>query len=555
MLGSVFEAKPTNRNMLLKALKCRLFRRRKSKEKCKPQLCRTASIPTGVLACDEVCTTTSEDNFLSPEANLRSRYSYTNEVEAKFLELRRKDFSRLDEQKCVYLDYMGAALAPNRLIQDHAQMMMNPHSPSNLSMVSTSLENATRQAVLEFFHANRNEYEVIWTANASGALRLVGESYPFSVQGSAFLYAPDCHNSVNGIYRFATKGKAETGGFRFLDQHSLNYDFASFAQKIEQMGGRNGTGNKLLAFPGECNASGLKHNVRRYVEYSHEHGWDVLLDAAAMAPTNSIDMTSIGKPEFLTVSFSKICGYPAGMGCLVAKRSALKKLSRPWFCGGTVRYTGVSPRTILHLPHDSDRHENYEEGTIHFQATAAVAAGLGYMLAIGMAQLERHVKYFSALTEMRLNLLKWDNGAPLVYIPSSSCRDDTRVHSLPVVFLTQNGKLLHHTIVESVLAAQGIIVRGGTFGNPGSTQQLMIDHAEDIGTGWEEFIDKHVTLLESEGRLDEMVTSSASLGFVRISFGAPTNTQDIDALIKCLREEILQKKSEIKARMDALKKK
>ena len=51
-----------------------------------------------------------------------------------------------------------------------------------------------------------DEYAVIFTANASGALKLVGESYPFE-PGDAFLLTFDNHNSVNGIREFARAGR------------------------------------------------------------------------------------------------------------------------------------------------------------------------------------------------------------------------------------------------------------------------------------------------------------------------------------------------------------
>jgi len=54
--------------------------------------------------------------------------------------------------------------------------------------------NQARHAVLSFFQAPEG-YTVIFTANASGALKLVGESYPFE-QGSNYILAEDCHNSV-----------------------------------------------------------------------------------------------------------------------------------------------------------------------------------------------------------------------------------------------------------------------------------------------------------------------------------------------------------------------
>ena len=56
----------------------------------------------------------------------------------------------------------------------------------------------------EFFNAPPDEYLCIFTANASAALRLVGESYPFA-PGGTFALTFDNHNSVNGIREFARR--------------------------------------------------------------------------------------------------------------------------------------------------------------------------------------------------------------------------------------------------------------------------------------------------------------------------------------------------------------
>ena len=54
-----------------------------------------------------------------------------------------------------------------------------------------------------------DEYAVVFTANASHALKLVGESYPFE-PGDRFLLTFDNHNSVNGIREFDRARGAET---------------------------------------------------------------------------------------------------------------------------------------------------------------------------------------------------------------------------------------------------------------------------------------------------------------------------------------------------------
>lgn len=61
--------------------------------------------------------------------------------------------------------------------------------------------------MLSFFRAPAG-YTVIFTANATGALKLVGESFPFG-DGSTFVLGADSHNSVHGIRQFATQRGAQ----------------------------------------------------------------------------------------------------------------------------------------------------------------------------------------------------------------------------------------------------------------------------------------------------------------------------------------------------------
>ena len=140
--------------------------------------------------------------------------------------LRRSDFTRLDHHGETYVDYMGGSLYPESLIRLHStflhqQILGNTHSISNRSLLYQLLSNfqllisacssamsssqaaAARAAVLSFFRAPP-EYTVIFTANASGAMKLVGEAYPFT-EGSSYVLAEDSHNSVHGIREFAAR--------------------------------------------------------------------------------------------------------------------------------------------------------------------------------------------------------------------------------------------------------------------------------------------------------------------------------------------------------------
>jgi len=90
-------------------------------------------------------------------------------------ELREKEFSRLDETGHAYLDYTGGGLYANSQLDQHLDILKrgifgNPHSNNPSSLAITHLDQRARASVLEYFNASSEEYVVIFTQNASGAL-------------------------------------------------------------------------------------------------------------------------------------------------------------------------------------------------------------------------------------------------------------------------------------------------------------------------------------------------------------------------------------------------
>ena len=121
--------------------------------------------------------------------------------------MRARDYTRLDATGHVYLDYTGGGLYAESQLARHRDLLAgavfgNPHSANVPSRGMGARVEATRAQILAFFRASPQEYEVIFTPNATGALRLVGESYPFG-PGGQYLLTFDNHNSVNGIRQFA----------------------------------------------------------------------------------------------------------------------------------------------------------------------------------------------------------------------------------------------------------------------------------------------------------------------------------------------------------------
>src|SRR5580692_4231256 len=131
---------------------------------------------------------------------------------ARLDDLRANEYSYLDSGGHIYLDYTGAGLASDAQLRAHVERLRggcfgNPHSESPASAASTVAIEQAREAVLRYFNAATEEYAVIFTQNATGACRLVGEAYPFRPRSRLVLTA-DNHNSVNGIREFARAGGA-----------------------------------------------------------------------------------------------------------------------------------------------------------------------------------------------------------------------------------------------------------------------------------------------------------------------------------------------------------
>ena len=104
-------------------------------------------------------------------------------------ELRAAEFSRLDAEGHVYLDYTGGGLYAESQVRRHSELLLSRRlrQPAlrepDLVPRGTNSSSAAAYHVLDFFNASPDEYTVVFTANASQALKLVGESYPFQPGG------------------------------------------------------------------------------------------------------------------------------------------------------------------------------------------------------------------------------------------------------------------------------------------------------------------------------------------------------------------------------------
>jgi molybdenum cofactor sulfurtransferase len=380
--------------------------------------------------------------------------------------LRATELARLDRAGHVYLDYTGAGLYADSQVRRHAELLLgevlgNPHSSNPTSSRATERVEGCRERVLRHFGASPDEYVVIFTANASHALKLVGESYPFGPEG-VFLLTFDNHNSVNGIREYPRARGARTTYVPVLPPE-LRASETALLEHLE--GARRGAPN-LFAYPAQSNFSGVQHPLE-WVALAQDRGFDVLLDAAAFVPSNRLDLSTF-HPDFVTLSFYKMFGYPTGIGALVARRQALEKLRRPWFAGGTITVASIQ----------ADRHylaagpAAFEDGTPDYAGLPAVEIGLDLIDSIGIDVIHRRVFCLTAWLLERLQALRHGNGQPLVvlYGPRDTER---RGGTLTFNLHDRDGITIDHRFVERRANQRHISIRTGCFCNPGAGELAL----------------------------------------------------------------------------------
>jgi selenocysteine lyase/cysteine desulfurase len=447
-------------------------------------------------------------------------------------DLRGTEYGYLGDGGHVYLDYTGAGLPSRSQLRAHARRIRagaygNPHSANPTSSASTELVEQARAAVLRFFNASASDYAVIFTPNATGACRLVAEAYPFA-RGQRLVLTADNHNSVNGIREFARAGGARV---RYV---SLTRDLQVDEADLNLALGRgHGSRPGLFGYPAQSNFSGVQHPLS-WVERAQEAGYDVLLDAAAYAPANRLDLREVA-PEFVSVSWYKVFGYPTGVGCLLARRDALARLRRPWFSGGTI--WGVSVQGGWHRLLRSEA--AFEDGTVNFLSIPDVTIGIDWISDIGMDLISTRVGILTNWLLQSLAGLKHSNGVPLVllYGPGAASPGGGaggRGGTIALNFLDPSGGLVDERVVSRDAAAAGISLRTGCFCNPGAGEWAFgLTRKAVGGTFARRAIMRRGFLRSDLTTVDDYlsVVGLSTGGAVRVSLGLPSTLADVESFL------------------------
>ncbi|KAI4457568.1 molybdopterin cofactor sulfurase mosc [Holotrichia oblita] len=446
---------------------------------------------------------------------------YTKEQEIQIS----AEFTRMKD--ICYLEHAGATLYSEKQMSEifrdlSSNIYANPHAKSTTSKLTEDSIDQIRFEILNHFNTNSDEYSVIFTNGATGALKIVSES--FNYNNGCFAYLQDNHTSVLGMRNNASNIKMleHNQAFDLLNSDSINII-------------SDNTENSLFVYPAQCNFSGTKYPLhwidkvqRGSLNTIYKSGrWYCFVDAACYVATNYLDLTKY-KPDFVCVSFYKIFGYPTGLGALLVKNTSSDILIKKYYGGGTV-FMALStdnvaiPRAILH--------ERFEDGTISFLDILALKHGFTTLkrLKLDMNLISQHTFSLAKYVFNQLLLLHHWNGQPVAILYHDTTFENRDHQGGVVNFNLQrsNGQFIGYAEVLHIANLFGVQLRTGCFCNPGSCQRHLKLSTNDVIKQYEK---GHVC-----GDQNDLIDGTPT-GSVRISFGYMSTKKDADNFLKVIED-------------------
>ncbi|CAG8639624.1 6403_t:CDS:2, partial [Acaulospora colombiana] len=312
----------------------------------------------------------NEKEFLD---EFSSAYGYNGKIDS----IREDEYSEL---KAAYLDHSGSTVYPKSSVVSFTNdltknIYCNPHSRNIRAQHTSQRVEQVRARILKHFDANPREYKVIFTQNATAAIKLVGEIFPWTPGRSSYKYLRESHNSLIGLRRFAEETNSDIQAVIESDLEALflhNKYPESFLNQ-EMNGGDDVTYN-LFAYPAQCNFSGQRYpltwTTRIKKLKTKKAKFLVLLDAAAYLTTSTLSLANGDvSPDFVAMSFYKIFGFPTGLGALLIKSELEPILRKRYFGGGTINAIAYDRQWQEFKENLSDR---YEDGFVELEELASV---------------------------------------------------------------------------------------------------------------------------------------------------------------------------------------
>ncbi|KAK0642331.1 Molybdenum cofactor sulfurase [Lasiodiplodia hormozganensis] len=446
-------------------------------------------------------------------------------------DIRAMEFPMLKDS--VYLDHAGTTLYPKSLIDRFSADMIgnlygNPHSASSASQLSARRIEDARLRLLHMFHADPEDFDVIFVANATAGVKLVLEAFRDQPRGFSYAYHRECHTSLLGVRELASQHRCFSSDDE-VEQwlaHKPQQDISPDAPV------------ELFAYPAQSNMNGRRLPLdwcarARVAQLSVKQATYSLLDAAAFVSTSPLDFReSEMAPDFTVLSLYKVFGFPDLGAMIVRKTAAAIFEKRRYFGGGTVDMV-VCLKEQWHAKKEESLHDHLEDGTLPIHSIMALhsAMDVHQKLFGSLERVSRHAMFLAKRLFDGLSSLRHGNGLPVcqIYADASNAYSDSKKQGPIVAFNIRNsqGAWASNFEVERLASIKNIQLRTGGLCNPGG-----IAAALDLSP-WE--MKENFSAGQRCGNENDVMGGKPT-GMIRVSVGAPSTTTDVDRFLEFVRE-------------------
>ncbi|KXL44568.1 MAG: hypothetical protein FE78DRAFT_32533 [Acidomyces sp. 'richmondensis'] len=435
-----------------------------------------------------------------------------------------------------YLDHGGTTLYAKSLIEEFAVDMItnlygNPHSASSPSALAGHRVDAIRERTLRFFQADPEHFDLIFVANATAAIKMVSDCFKDHAAATNtpvwYGYHRDAHTSLVGI-RESTK----------LHRCFTSDEEVDIWINSGGLGGPRARQLGLFAYPGQSNMTGRRLPLSwpgRIRKSFHKAPTYTLLDAAALASTAPLDLSDpVTAPDFVSVSFYKIFGFPNIGALIVRKESGHTLWDRKFFGGGTVEMI-ISINDTWHAKKDTSLHDRLEDGTLPFHSIICLDHAITVHERLygpnPMKFISHHTAQLGKQLYDGLVSLRHANGTPVcrIYKDENAIYGDPTVQGATIAFNVQDDKnrLVGFQEVEEAADDRNIYVRSGSLCNPGGVATYLEWSPTEMKAAY-----------AAGHRCSEpiQVVLGKPTGVVRVSLGAMSTAGDVQTLLRFIDE-------------------
>ncbi len=337
--------------------------------------------------------------------------------------------------------------------------------------------------------APRSDYDVMFTSNTTEAINLAADSVSREREHGAdqvILSTLLEHSSNDLPWRRVSSSviRLSIDDDGFVDLREMDAMLSAYNER-----GAHGVKRiTLVAVSGASNVLGVYNDLAEIGRIAHRYGAHLLVDAAQMVAHRKVEMERCGI-DYLAFSAHKVYA-PFGTGVLAARKGLLK----------------FTPEEGEHIRASGEENPG---------GIAALGRALLILQRIGLDLIQEEER---ALTGKTLKGMRQIQGLSIYGISDSG--SPAFAHKGGVIVFTMNN-MMANRVAEALAAQRGIGVRSGCH-----CAHILVKHILHISPSLQSF----------QRIIFRMFHGLRPPGVTRVSFGIENTSEDVDVLIRVLKD-------------------